>query len=207
LEHIREEAVPFVKNSVGKEPTFENIYRLLKKNDCNDEKKCSKPPSQTSIKTVNSLKGEQKIVSGKKKTYTDQYSDEYYYPHKSGRSIVMFKKRAKNQSYEEFIQEYKNKFKDYEIEIEDWSLEKTSNKITAAEVTIKTKDGTKYATNFYTNESIGHIFKHHSRTGEFLNGLYLCSPGMIIVRKIDENTIKKVINDLIDGSSIYRYFE
>jgi len=65
---------------------------------------------------------------------------------------------------------------------------------------IVTLNGQKtYAATFFTIENIDSIMKCYMSSGECLGGLYFWCKNMIIVRRLDYETIVRVIGDLIQS--------
>ncbi|MBU2496621.1 MAG: hypothetical protein KJ767_01000 [Nanoarchaeota archaeon] len=106
-----------------------------------------------------------------------------------------------------FVENTREKFKDYEFRI-DWTGSKPYDQENEAiDVRIKTGSGEEYSANFTTPKFLDYMFEKNGRTGECLSGTYFCMPGMIVVKKLTEDNIKRTIDDLIDNLEVEEYFK
>lgn len=58
--------------------------------------------------------------------------------------------------------------------------------------------GERYVATFFTVKNIKKIMDKDQRTGENLNGTYFWSSEMIIVSRIDQDTVARTVKDLIE---------
>ncbi|MBS3108347.1 hypothetical protein J4409_00590 [Candidatus Woesearchaeota archaeon] len=102
---------------------------------------------------------------------------------------------------------YKKIFKDYQFRIE-WTSSKPFNpEREAVDVVLTTKEGKEYYANVATPRFINYVFEKNKRTGECASGSYFCMPRLIIVKRIDKETIKATIDDLINNLEVKEYFK
>ena len=64
-----------------------------------------------------------------------------------------------------------------------------------------------YTGTVITPRHIGDLFEKNRRTGECADGSYFCMPRIVIVRRIDRDTIKKTLDDLIKEGEFHTYFK
>ncbi len=105
----------------------------------------------------------------------------------------------------ENTEDYTILFKDYTMYIYWPSSEPINTNKESIDVRVLTTKGEEYSINFTTMNFIQHMFEKNKRTGECVSGKYFCMPGMILVEKIDEPTIKATLDDLIKNSEIKTY--
>lgn len=72
-----------------------------------------------------------------------------------------------------------------------------------SEVIVTFSDDKKYVASFFTYDNVKTLTEKNRRTGELLGGKYFWASDMILVDRIDRDTIEKVIDDLIKE----KYFE
>ena len=65
------------------------------------------------------------------------------------------------------------------------------------DVEVTLPSGERYAATFFTKNNINTLFKKYTSTGECKSGLYVWSSNMIIVNKIDKDTIIEIIDDML----------
>ncbi len=58
-------------------------------------------------------------------------------------------------------------------------------------------DDKKYVATFFTYDNVKTLTEKNKKTGELLSGKYFWASDMILVHRIDRDTIEKVIDDLI----------
>jgi hypothetical protein len=66
-----------------------------------------------------------------------------------------------------------------------------------SDVMVTFSDGKKYVATFFTYDNVKTLSEKNKRTGELLGGKYFWASDMILVGRIDRDTIEKVIDDLI----------
>jgi len=76
----------------------------------------------------------------------------------------------------------------------------------AIDVRLILRDGRHYASNFVTRKFIDKIFKKNKLTGECVGGTYFAMPGMIVVDRINEGTVKATIDDMTNNGELENYF-
>ena len=104
------------------------------------------------------------------------------------------------------VHDIAQKFKDYTFRVNSICSEPYDVKKEAINVRIVTKAGEEYSAHFTTPLFIGYMFEMNTRTGECLSGTYFCMPGMVIVKELTSEYIKKTIDDLIERYEIQQYF-
>ncbi len=72
-----------------------------------------------------------------------------------------------------------------------------------SDVMVTFSDGKKYVATFFTYDNVKTLTEKNKRTGELLSGKYFWASDMILVDRIDRDTIEKVIDDLISE----KYFD
>lgn len=76
-----------------------------------------------------------------------------------------------------------------------------------SDVIVTFNNGEKYVATFFTYENIEHLRKKNRETGECNSGSYFWASNMIIVDRIDKDTITTTIEDLINTESFYNIFK
>lgn len=71
---------------------------------------------------------------------------------------------------------------------------------------VTTENGDRYVATFFTYQNIEHLRKKNQETGELLNGKYFCATDIIIIDKIERESITDVIQDLITNDVFRQYF-
>ena len=66
------------------------------------------------------------------------------------------------------------------------------------DVEVALPDGSRWGATFFTRSNIDALFEKNRRTGECGGGLYLWATGMIIVHRLDQETIEATIDALRD---------
>jgi|TARA_Y100000310_G_C20396481_1_gene675333 hypothetical protein len=72
------------------------------------------------------------------------------------------------------------------------------------EVTLK---GEKYRGSVTTTKFIEGRMKDYQKTGENESGSYFCAKKMIILKRIDDQTIRKTLKDLVERDDFEEYLE
>lgn len=112
--------------------------------------------------------------------------------------------RAKTETSEQKV--YRERFEGYQIKFELEGLVELDAACDILDVNLTTKDGKDYWTTFTTMQYLFWIFEKNKETGELLSGTYFCMPhNMIIVQRLDKNTIRKTIDDLVNNCEIDDY--
>ena len=75
------------------------------------------------------------------------------------------------------------------------------------DVIVHLVDGSEYVATFFTYENINRIVKAHQQTGEDLSGKYFWASGMILIDRIDRESIEEVIYDLLEQGSFPSTFK
>jgi len=71
------------------------------------------------------------------------------------------------------------------------------------DVEIVLADNRVFSATFFTLKNIESLLLNYKTTGECANGLYFWAQDMIIVNDLDELTLRKAVNDLIDSEELY----
>ena len=101
---------------------------------------------------------------------------------------------------------YKKQFTGYRFKIKWYASKPFDPENEAVDVVLQIRNGQEYWSNFTTPKFLKYMFKKNSRTGECAGGTYFCLPGMVVVRRIDKESISKTINDLIEDQVVSKYF-
>jgi hypothetical protein len=75
-----------------------------------------------------------------------------------------------------------------------------------SDILVTFTDGTVYSATFFTYENINTLRQKNKSTGELLNGTYLFASNMVIVERIDRETIERIIDHMLDTDSFYYMF-
>lgn len=75
-----------------------------------------------------------------------------------------------------------------------------------ADVIVTFETGERYAATFFTLDNIHHLLNRFSTTGECVNGQYFWAVDMIIVRKLDQPTIERSIEGLLEEKLFQKAF-
>ncbi len=65
--------------------------------------------------------------------------------------------------------------------------------------------GKKYRGSVTTKRFIDERLNYYKKSGENAGGSYFCAEGMIIVRRIDDKTIRKTLEDLIERGNLPKF--
>lgn len=76
-----------------------------------------------------------------------------------------------------------------------------------SDVIVTLSDNRKYVATFFTYDNVKTLTEKNKRTGELLSGKYFWASDMILVDRIDRNSIEKVIDDLIKENDFDRLFK
>src|SRR5687768_11410986 len=76
-----------------------------------------------------------------------------------------------------------------------------------SDVIVTLSDDKKYVATFFTYDNVKTLTEKNKRTGELLNGKYFWASDMILIDRIDRETIEKVIDDLIKEKSFDQLFK
>ncbi len=99
-----------------------------------------------------------------------------------------------------------DKFRNYDMRIVRPGSEPIDVHNEAVDVRVRDVSGLEYSANFVTSAFLDVMFEKNKRTGECADGSYFAMPGMIVVRQVDEGTIKRTIDDMIKNEEIELYF-
>jgi len=96
-------------------------------------------------------------------------------------------------------------FHDYQVNIV-WNSEGQFDPTNeAVEIKIKTGLG-EYSSNWATRKFLDKMFAKNKRTGECADGTYFAIPRMIVVKRIDELSIRATIEDMRKNYELDVYF-
>jgi len=115
--------------------------------------------------------------------------------------------KQNNSKNKEYANSYRAKYKDYSFHIEWTDLKPIDPDLKAVDVVLETNTGQKYVANFVTLRFLDYMFEKNINTGECVSGTYFAMPGMIIVRRIDDKSLKATIDDLIENLELEEYFK
>ena len=76
----------------------------------------------------------------------------------------------------------------------------------AIDVRLRTTEGREYTANIVTPKFIEGMFEKNKKTGECATGAYFAMPDMIIVNKINNDNVRRTIEDMIVNKEINKYF-
>lgn len=112
---------------------------------------------------------------------------------------------TRSESYEEYIKAYRDRFMGYEVEMFKDEQERDLRRHSKY-VTIKTRRGEEFSTNFITNVYIRKMMRRWKKSGDYARGSYFPTAKVVLVRNLKENTIKKTIDDIIDSLAVEEFF-
>jgi len=116
-------------------------------------------------------------------------------------------RKSQSERYKAYVRNYKERYRDYTYSI-DWPYEeKIDEENEAVDVWLEMRDGQRLSANFITRKCLDSLFKKNEQTGECASGAYFCMPGMVIVNRLNEDTIRATIDDLIVGLTVEEYFK
>ena len=101
---------------------------------------------------------------------------------------------------------YKNRFEGYQFRLNLPGEEPYDPENEAVDVRLLTQDGLEYESNFVARKFLDTMFEKDKRTGECAQGTYFAMPNMIIVNRVDESTVRKTIDAMIENLEIDIYF-
>ena len=70
------------------------------------------------------------------------------------------------------------------------------------DIEITLSDGRQYSATFFTLRNLESLFEKNRRTGECAGGLYFWAVDMILVERLDHETIRATIADLISSGEL-----
>lgn len=76
-----------------------------------------------------------------------------------------------------------------------------------SDVIVTFSDDKKYVATFFTYDNVKTLTEKNKRTGELLSGTYFWASDMILVDRIDRETIEKVIDDIIKENYFDQLFK
>jgi hypothetical protein len=76
-----------------------------------------------------------------------------------------------------------------------------------ADVFVYFADGRKYVATFFTLANIESIMKTYRATGECADGLYFWASDMVIVERLDRETVERAVADLIRSGEFEKAFD
>jgi hypothetical protein len=74
------------------------------------------------------------------------------------------------------------------------------------DVEVALADGSRWSATFFTVANVEKLFEKNRGTGECRHGLYFWASDMILVRKLDRETITETIDGLLEGGEFTRAF-
>ena len=74
------------------------------------------------------------------------------------------------------------------------------------DVIVSFDDGAVYVASFFTYENIENLRRKNAETGECLSGKYLWASDMILIDRVDRESIEQVIADLLRADSFDTVF-
>lgn len=110
-------------------------------------------------------------------------------------------------SHKEYCKAYEQRFKDYSFKINPHHSEPFDPENAAINVRLSTKNGDEYSSIFITLNYLSYLFEKNARTGECASGSYFAMLEMVIVKRIDELTVKATIDGLIDELAVELHFQ
>jgi hypothetical protein len=75
------------------------------------------------------------------------------------------------------------------------------------DVIVTFTDGSRYVASFFTYQNIVTLTEKNKRTGELLGGKYFWASDMILIDRVDRESIEKVIDDLINDDCFDQVFK
>lgn len=98
-------------------------------------------------------------------------------------------------------------YKKYTMRIDWTSSEPYNPEDDAVDVVITDEHGETYHGNFVTMKFLLRMFDKNRQTQECASGTYFSMPGMIVVQRLDESSIRGTIDDLLQDRSFSDYFQ
>ena len=90
------------------------------------------------------------------------------------------------------------------LEFESWA--KPYDEYDAnSDVQFKLSDGTEWIATFFTYQNILSINEKNKATGECLSGLYFCATDMILIEKLNRESVLLVIEQMLEDDEISTY--
>lgn len=77
----------------------------------------------------------------------------------------------------------------------------------STDVIVYLENGETYSSSFFSYKNIETIKSENKKTGEYLNGKYFWVEGMVLVDDITMETVKEVIQNLIDEGDFRKVFK
>ena len=74
-----------------------------------------------------------------------------------------------------------------------------------SDVKFKLSDGTEWVSTFFTYQNIQSLYRKNKETGECLDGLYFCATDMILIEKLNRDSVLKVIEQMVKDDAIKTY--
>jgi hypothetical protein len=75
------------------------------------------------------------------------------------------------------------------------------------DVEVEFEDGSKYAATFFSVRNLQSLLDRYAETGDCLNGLYVWSKNMIILRELTRQHIALTVSDLVNTGEFANAFE
>ena len=110
---------------------------------------------------------------------------------------------AEHEAYEV---EYKKRFEGYTAEPHWFSSKPFDPDNDVVDIKLTTQEGKELYAPFIARNYLNGLFEKNERTGECASGTYFAMRGMVMVKRIDEDSIKKTIEDMIENLEVEDYF-
>ena len=104
------------------------------------------------------------------------------------------------------LSDYESRFRPYKLRLVWHGHEPYNPEDEVIDVRLITKRY-EYTANFVTIKFLERMFNKNKITGECDYGKYFAMPGMVVVERIDEETAKRTIEDMIENREIENYFK
>lgn len=114
--------------------------------------------------------------------------------------------KTDNKHLEDFVSGYKSRFEGYSIDVQWPDCAKQDPNSEAVDIVVKIMDGSSYYSTFLTRKYIDYLFEKNKRTGECSGGIYFAMPRFVILEKLTDQNIRKVIDDIIYNLEFEDYF-
>lgn len=70
------------------------------------------------------------------------------------------------------------------------------------DVVVRFEDGRRYTATFFTLENVRSLMKSYEQSGECASGLYFFASDMILIKKLNEESIRRSVADLIEKGEL-----
>lgn len=76
----------------------------------------------------------------------------------------------------------------------------------SCDVVVELRGGQRFGGTFFTQSYLSMLMEKNKRTGEFAGGQYLWAAGMIVVDRLDVETIGLIVDDLLGEGQLHVAF-